>query len=138
MTIILVFGIYNHVIFIFSQVSRGAECVMISKKFFITQASELTKKWIRHNVSIISFPRTIKHVNSNVRNVAKTCSVITFVIRSSECTGNRFSLDKIKWRENWTWQNANHYGSHGVTCKRKYFPMTVANKTQNNHIILIT
>ncbi|XP_078371606.1 uncharacterized protein LOC144655264 isoform X1 [Oculina patagonica] len=33
-----------------SLVSRGAECVMISKKFFITQASELTKKWIRHNV----------------------------------------------------------------------------------------
>ena len=25
---------------------------MISKKFFINQASELTKKWIRHNVSI--------------------------------------------------------------------------------------
>lgn len=33
-----------------SLVSRGAECVMISKKFFISQASELTKKWIRHNV----------------------------------------------------------------------------------------
>lgn len=33
-----------------SLVSRGAECVMISKKFFINQASELTKKWIRHNV----------------------------------------------------------------------------------------
>ena len=28
---------------------------MISKKFFINQASELTKKWIRHNVSIIFF-----------------------------------------------------------------------------------
>lgn len=25
---------------------------MISKKFFISQASELTKKWIRHNVII--------------------------------------------------------------------------------------
>ena len=35
---------------------------MISKKFFINQASELTKKWIRHNVSIISFPKTMKHV----------------------------------------------------------------------------
>lgn len=33
-----------------SLVSRGAECVMISKKFFMNQASELTKKWIRHNV----------------------------------------------------------------------------------------
>lgn len=33
-----------------SLVSRGAECVMISKKFFVNQASELTKKWIRHNV----------------------------------------------------------------------------------------
>jgi len=33
-----------------SLVSRGAECMMINKKFFINQASELTKKWIRHNV----------------------------------------------------------------------------------------
>lgn len=33
-----------------SLVSRGAECVMILKKFFTNQASELTKKWIRHNV----------------------------------------------------------------------------------------
>ena len=45
----------------FLQVSRGSECVMISKKFFINQASELTKKWIRHNVSIILFPQTMKH-----------------------------------------------------------------------------
>ena len=27
---------------------------MISKKFYINQASELTKKWIRHNVSFKS------------------------------------------------------------------------------------
>ena len=33
---------------------------MISKKFFINQASELTKKWIRHNVSIISFIETME------------------------------------------------------------------------------
>ena len=36
---------------------------MISKKFFITQASELTKKWIRHNVSINLVPKAVKHVN---------------------------------------------------------------------------
>ena len=37
---------------------------MISKKFFINQASELTKKWIRHNVSInfkISHKRDLLH-----------------------------------------------------------------------------
>ena len=44
------------------QVSRGAECVMISKKFFINQASELTKKWIRHNVSY--------HILANLGNAA--------------------------------------------------------------------
>ena len=33
------------------QVSRGAECVMVSKKLFTSNASDLTKKWIRHNVS---------------------------------------------------------------------------------------
>ena len=45
--------------------------MMISKKFFINQASELTKKWIRHNVSIISFSQTMEHVYLNVRNLAK-------------------------------------------------------------------
>ena len=44
---------------------------MISKKFFINQASELTKKWIRHNVSIIFFSQRMEHVYSSVRNLAK-------------------------------------------------------------------
>ena len=52
---------YTTLLFLFfRQVSRGAECVMISKKFFINQASELTKKWIRHNVSINSFTQTME------------------------------------------------------------------------------
>ncbi|XP_032223288.2 cyclic nucleotide-binding domain-containing protein 2 isoform X2 [Nematostella vectensis] len=33
-----------------SLVSRGAECIMISKKFFMAHAGDLTKKWIRHNI----------------------------------------------------------------------------------------
>ncbi|XP_028400761.1 uncharacterized protein LOC114523886 isoform X2 [Dendronephthya gigantea] len=33
-----------------SLVSRGAECIMISKKFFIEHANALTKRWIRLNV----------------------------------------------------------------------------------------
>ena len=34
---------------------------MISKKFFINQASELTKKWIRHNVSFKSIHRFLEY-----------------------------------------------------------------------------
>ena len=34
------------------QVSRGAECIMISKKFFMEHANALTKRWIRLNVSV--------------------------------------------------------------------------------------
>ena len=35
---------------------------MISKKIFINQASELTKKWITRNVGTISFLQTMEHV----------------------------------------------------------------------------
>jgi hypothetical protein len=31
-----------------SLVSNGAECIMLSKKFFITHSTEVTKKTIRH------------------------------------------------------------------------------------------
>ena len=71
--------------FLSSQVSRGAECVMISKKFFLSQASELTKKWIRHNVSITSFQKTVKHVNSNV---ARPSNQVFSFQRYSECAEN--------------------------------------------------
>lgn len=38
------------------QVSRGAECIMISKKFFMEHANALTKRWLRLNVSIMHGP----------------------------------------------------------------------------------
>lgn len=38
------------------QVSRGAECIMISKKFFTEHANALTKRWLRLNVSIMHGP----------------------------------------------------------------------------------
>lgn len=41
------------------QVSRGAECIMISKKFFMEHANALTKRWLRLNVSIMVLLRRI-------------------------------------------------------------------------------
>ena len=35
---------------LFFQISRGAECVMLSKEFFAKHANELVKKRIRHMV----------------------------------------------------------------------------------------
>lgn len=35
---------------LFFQVSRGAECIMLSKEFFMKHANEKVKKLIRHQV----------------------------------------------------------------------------------------
>ena len=49
----VVTGSSKHVVssyYVNTQVSNGAECIMLSKKFFITHANEQVKKLIRYQV----------------------------------------------------------------------------------------
>jgi hypothetical protein len=79
------------------QVSRGAECIMISNKFFMEHANALTKRWVRLNVSV-TVPLFKAHFHTCdicYERARFISSLNSYDIRTPQLNSN--SLLRLRW-----------------------------------------